>query len=45
MELIFTASVKNEEKKSPQNKMAFDTNGTIITYKLNIETPYNLLAN
>lgn len=25
--------------------MAFDTNGAIITYKLNIETPYNLLAN
>lgn len=25
--------------------MALDTNGAIITYKLNIETPYNLLAN
>ena len=44
MELIFIVSVKNEEK-SPQNKMAFDTNGAIITYTLNIETPYNLLAN
>lgn len=25
--------------------MALDTNVAIITYKLNIETPYNLLAN
>lgn len=25
--------------------MAFDTNGAIITYKLDIETPHNLLAN
>lgn len=47
MELIFIVSIKNEEEKKKVHKvkMAFDTNGAIITYKLNIETPYNLLAN
>jgi hypothetical protein len=34
-----------KRSKSPQNKMAFGTNGAMITYKLNIEIPYTLLAN